>query len=172
MVSCSPLTVYIYIYFPLFLPSIDLIVSLVVGRGMDFPNVTLVVQVGLPADTDAYTHRVGRTARAGKDGRAIILLTKAESYFIHTNRKFPITTYPGSAKILEDKAAASKVSKAMSSIDNTVKEKAYVAYLGFMKQYVKPMQTDLGGLVRMANELALKGMVLQQTPELEVRIVR
>lgn len=138
---------------------------------MDFPNVTLVVQVGLPINADAYIHRVGRTARAGKDGRAIILLTKAESYFIHNNRKFPITTYPGSEIILQDKAAASKVSKAMSSIDIIDKQKAYVAYLGFMKLFVKPMKTDDVGLVRMANELALNGMCLHEIPELEKSIV-
>ena len=57
---------------------------------MDFPDVSLVLQVGLPADADAYTHRVGRTARAGKDGRAANLLTQTESFFLSVNRQFPI----------------------------------------------------------------------------------
>lgn len=143
----------------------------VVGRGMDFPNVTLVVQVGLPISSDAYTHRVGRTARAGKDGRAIILLTEAESYFIHANRKFPITNYPGSGDVLQDKAAASKVSQAMESIEQETKTKAYIAYLGFMKSVVKNLKTDNAGLVQIANELALKGMKLTETPEVESRVV-
>lgn len=138
---------------------------------MDFPNVTLVVQVGLPSNSDAYTHRVGRTARAGKDGRSTILLTEAESYFIHINRQFPITTHPRSADILQDKAAAGKVSQAMEPIDYDLKEKAYKAYLGYMKGFVKKLKTDNEGLVKMANELALEGMSLPEIPEVEPRLV-
>lgn len=70
-----------------------LFASDVVGRGMDFPNITLVVQVGLPSSGDQYVHRVGRTARAGKDGRGILLLTQAESFFLNENRRLPITPY-------------------------------------------------------------------------------
>lgn len=146
--------------------------SLVVGRGMDFPNVTLVVQVGLPETSDAYTHRVGRTARAGKDGRAIILLTEAESYFLHANRQFPITTYPGSVDILQDQGSASKVSTAMSSIEDKIKDKVYRSYMGSMTRFRKAMKINNSELVQMANELALKGMKLPELPEVTQRTVR
>ena len=144
---------------------------LVIGRGMDFPNVTLVVQVGLPANTDAYTHRVGRTARAGKDGRAIILLTEAESYFIQVNRQFPIKSHPRSTTILEDKTSARLVSQAMESIDEESKRKAYSAYLGFMLPFKNKLKLDPAGLVRLANELALDGMKCSQIPEMDKRVV-
>ena len=62
----------------------------VIGRGMDFPNVDLVVQVGLPSNGDQYVHRVGRTARAGNDGLAIIILTQGESFFLNRNPQLPI----------------------------------------------------------------------------------
>lgn len=140
---------------------------LVIGRGMDFPNVTLVVQAGLPADADAYTHRVGRTARAGKDGRAIILLTQAESYFIHVNRQFPITSYPGSVSILEDAGTAVQVTQAMELIDNDIKRKAYSAYLGFMKTFLNRLKMDSAGLVKLANDFALEGMKCDEVPEIE-----
>lgn len=141
--------------------------TLVIGRGMDFPNVTLVVQVGLPADADAYTHRVGRTARAGKDGRAIIVLTQAESYFIHVNRQFPITSYPRSVSILEDAGTADQVTQAMDLIDNDVKRKAYSAYLGFMKPFLNRLKMDPAGLVKLANDFALEGMKCGEVPEIE-----
>ncbi len=140
---------------------------LVIGRGMDFPNVTLVVQAGLPADADAYTHRVGRTARAGKDGRAIILLTQAESYFIHVNRQFPITSYPRSVSILEDAGTADQVTQAMGLIDNDMKRKAYSAYLGFMKTFLNRLKMDSAGLVKLANDFALEGMKCDEVPEIE-----
>ena len=45
-----------------------LFTSDVSARGMDYPDVTAVVQVGLPSDKAQYVHRLGRTARAGKAG--------------------------------------------------------------------------------------------------------
>lgn len=45
----------------------------VAGRGMDFPGVTLVVQIGATRP-DVYKQRVGRTGRGGADGEAVIVL--------------------------------------------------------------------------------------------------
>ncbi|KAI1083518.1 ATP-dependent RNA helicase mss116 [Whalleya microplaca] len=50
----------------------------VTARGMDFPNVSHVIQVGLPPDRDQYIHRVGRTGRAGNSGEGWILLANEE----------------------------------------------------------------------------------------------
>ncbi|KAF7895779.1 uncharacterized protein EAF01_009741 [Botrytis porri] len=50
----------------------------VTARGMDFPNVTHVIQVGVPRDRDTYIHRVGRTGRGGKEGEGWLLLTQSE----------------------------------------------------------------------------------------------
>ena len=47
-----------------------LFTSDVSARGMDYPDVTAVVQVGLPSDRAQYVHRLGRTARAGDFLRA------------------------------------------------------------------------------------------------------
>ena len=64
----------------------------VVGRGMDFPDIGLVVQIGLTTDKDQYVHRVGRTGRAGKSGRATMIMTPEEMKFVKKNPQFPIET--------------------------------------------------------------------------------
>jgi len=46
----------------------------VASRGLDLPNVDLVVEYDPPFSADEHLHRIGRTARAGRDGRAIIFL--------------------------------------------------------------------------------------------------
>ena len=46
----------------------------VASRGLDLPNIDLVVEYDAPFSADDHLHRVGRTARAGKEGRAIIFL--------------------------------------------------------------------------------------------------
>lgn len=55
-----------------------LVSSDVTARGMDFPNVTHVVQVGLPPNKDQYIHRVGRTGRGDKTGEGYIMITDLE----------------------------------------------------------------------------------------------
>ncbi|KAJ2684955.1 DEAD-box ATP-dependent RNA helicase [Coemansia spiralis] len=56
-----------------------LVATAVAARGLDIPNVALVVNYDLPTDTDEYVHRVGRTGRAGNTGTAI-------SFFNRGNR--------------------------------------------------------------------------------------
>lgn len=46
----------------------------VTARGMDFPGVTHVIQIGVPNDRDTYIHRLGRTARAGAEGEGWMIL--------------------------------------------------------------------------------------------------
>lgn len=47
----------------------------VASRGLDIPNVDLVIQVEPPKDAETYIHRAGRTARAGKAGVCITFWT-------------------------------------------------------------------------------------------------
>lgn len=49
------------------------------------------MQVGVPSEREQYIHRVGRTARAGKQGQSVLLLADFEAYFLrqltgHTRR--------------------------------------------------------------------------------------
>lgn len=50
----------------------------VVARGLDFPAVDWVIQSDCPEDADTYIHRVGRTARFERDGRAVLFLEPSE----------------------------------------------------------------------------------------------
>ena len=64
------------------------------ARGLDYPDVTLVVQVGLPSSREQYIHRLGRTARAGKTGEGLLLLAPHEEFFTRQLRDLPITNAP------------------------------------------------------------------------------
>ncbi|KIM36634.1 hypothetical protein M413DRAFT_77910 [Hebeloma cylindrosporum] len=59
-----------------------LVTSDVSARGVDYPGVTRVIQVGVPSSGDVYTHRVGRTGRAGRAGRGDLVLMSWEMGFV------------------------------------------------------------------------------------------
>ncbi|WFD45791.1 RNA helicase [Malassezia furfur] len=62
-------------------PSV-LVTSDVSARGVDYPGVTQVVQVGIPSSPEIYVHRVGRTGRGNRDGRADLVLMDWEDAFV------------------------------------------------------------------------------------------
>jgi len=57
-----------------------LIATDVAARGLDIDDVSHVFNYDLPKDRENYIHRVGRTARAGKSGKAISLITSRETH--------------------------------------------------------------------------------------------
>ncbi|MBA0687476.1 hypothetical protein Goari_015010, partial [Gossypium aridum] len=55
-----------------------LVATDVASRGLDIPNVDLVIHYELPNDAETFVHRSGRTGRAGKEGSAILMYTNSQ----------------------------------------------------------------------------------------------
>jgi len=56
-----------------------LVATDVASRGLDIPQIELVINYDLPHDPEIYTHRIGRTGRAGATGKAVTLVTPREA---------------------------------------------------------------------------------------------
>ena len=68
---------------------IDVLVATdIVARGIDIDDITLVINYDVPHDTEDYVHRIGRTARADRDGRAITLVSDLDIYWFQQIEKF------------------------------------------------------------------------------------
>lgn len=59
-----------------------LVASDLVARGLDLPAITHIINLDIPSDLNEYTHRAGRSGRAGKKGIAISIITENEVQFI------------------------------------------------------------------------------------------
>jgi len=60
-----------------------LVATDVASRGLDIPEVNLVVNHNIPRDPVDYVHRVGRTARAGRGGQAVSMVTPNDVALVH-----------------------------------------------------------------------------------------
>jgi ATP-dependent RNA helicase DDX31/DBP7 len=63
-------------------PRALLITTDVAARGLDLPDINWIIQYDPPSDSTDYVHRVGRTARMGKLGNALLFLLHTESAYV------------------------------------------------------------------------------------------
>lgn len=64
---------------------LDILVATdVVARGLDVDRISHVINYDVPHDTESYVHRIGRTGRAGRQGKAILFLAPREKRMLHS----------------------------------------------------------------------------------------
>ena len=71
-----------------------LVATDIASRGIDVPDVSCVVNMELPLETESYVHRIGRTARAGESGAAISLVSGDERTQLKAIERFIKKTIP------------------------------------------------------------------------------
>ena len=64
-----------------------LIATDVAARGLDVPRISHVINYDVPYDSESYIHRIGRTARAGRKGDAILFISPREKRLLHSIEK-------------------------------------------------------------------------------------
>ena len=70
-----------------------LVATDVAARGIDVSNITHVIHMNMPDEIEFYTHRAGRTARAGKTGISVALVARKELHKIRQIEKMIKTTF-------------------------------------------------------------------------------
>jgi ATP-dependent RNA helicase MSS116 len=139
------------------------------ARGMDYEDVSFVLQVGRPSDREQYIHRLGRTARAGKQGEGLLLLAPYDEPFLKSLHGLPILpTTPAEAHaegqmpetvLTEWKRLVHKRGELKSRA-----AQAYQSWLGFYNSHRKLLGWDKEELVRQAALFALECLKFSSPP--------
>ena len=68
---------------------LDILVATdIVARGIDIDDIQLVINYDVPRDEEDYVHRIGRTARAGKEGRSVTLVSEKDQPLFRDIERF------------------------------------------------------------------------------------
>ncbi|KAH9987670.1 ATP-dependent rRNA helicase spb4 [Xylariaceae sp. FL0662B] len=121
-------------------PSV-LLTTDVAARGLDFPQVDLVVQIDPPSDPKSFLHRCGRAGRAGRKGLSVIFLQPPEQDYIPflSVRKTPIhpLSSPSIATSLDDARSTAQRVRDVVRRDRALHDKAQKAFVSWVRSYSK-----------------------------------
>ena len=119
----------------------------VAARGLDFPNVDLIIQVDIPEQIANYFHRVGRTARGGKSGVALLMLTETET-------EVCLPTFNNYFAGLEEEPTMEPTKKTLSPYEITLDTKQLEADHAQLQQWVQTDSYMRSNAPKIANTLA------------------
>ncbi|KAI4141761.1 MAG: hypothetical protein LQ341_003441 [Variospora aurantia] len=128
-------------------PSI-LLTTDVAARGLDIPQVDLVVQIDPPSDPKVFLHRCGRAGRAGRKGLSVIFLQpgREEDYvsFLEV-RKTPVTPLDIPSVEASDEVAAnaSSTMRGVALKDRAMHDKGQRGFVSWLRAYTKHQASSI-----------------------------
>ncbi|MBW2184854.1 MAG: DEAD/DEAH box helicase [Deltaproteobacteria bacterium] len=155
---------------------IDIIVATdVAARGLDVERISHVFNYDIPFDTEAYIHRIGRTGRAGRKGKAILFVCPPERRLLKTieratKREIPIMPIPSG-----DLIGARRIETFKKKLHNTLEHQTLQPMRELIQAIAKTDEIDMTDLAAaLAYQLQEKNTLFPklaniQTPSLDDR---
>ncbi|KAI9203441.1 P-loop containing nucleoside triphosphate hydrolase protein [Polychytrium aggregatum] len=158
----------------------------VAARGLDIPDVDWVVQFDPPQDPKSFTHRCGRTARQGREGKAVVLLTPKEDTYVDFLRIRKVPMLEMSLFPDDDASTSPRIEpehlcetiRRINASDRDIYDKVNKAFVSWVRSYNEHQasyifrfkEVDIGGvaksfgLLKMPRMPELKTMKYRFTP--------
>jgi ATP-dependent RNA helicase DeaD len=134
---------------------IDIVVATdVAARGLDVEHIGLVINYDIPYDPEAYVHRIGRTARAGREGKAILFVTPREGRMLreierYTGQRLTAARVPTQADVAARRSALFK-----QRILGVLQEDDLEVYLSLVEELADESGRDMAEIAAAAARLA------------------
>jgi len=151
------------------------------ARGIDYPDVTHVIQIGIPESRDQYIHRLGRTARAGKEGKGLLVLFPFEAKFLSELRGINVPQDERLTKIMHILQQSPELpvwmTQNLSRIQNgrnklaSSAQLAYLAFLGYYLGQVNRIRIDKTEVVQLSNEFS-EAIGLANVPAIPQNLIK
>ncbi|PVH16458.1 uncharacterized protein CXQ87_004749 [Candidozyma duobushaemuli] len=142
-----------------------LVATDVAARGMDFKNVTDVIQLCPSSEVADYVHKVGRTARAGSKGNATLYLSQAEVPYANALSKKYGITFANEVRyetMDEDAPAFEKIALEKEDVDEYTR-----AHLAYLSGVVAKYRLRLDDVIKSAHHLS-KGLLQDENAKLSI----
>ena len=141
---------------------LDIVIATdVAARGLDVPRISHVINYDIPYDTESYVHRIGRTGRAGRPGKAILFVSPRETRMLRaiekatrqpiSQMKLPTLSDLADKRVAQFKASIMDVLAtedleffqgvvAQMKQENNISPREIAAALAFIAQKERPLQ--------------------------------
>ncbi|KAL0484484.1 ATP-dependent RNA helicase [Acrasis kona] len=139
----------------------------VAARGLDIPEVDWIIQYDPPENPNEYIHRVGRTARAGRQGKALLLLLPSEKGFLKYLKHAGVV-------LNELEFPTSKLSNIQSKLEDILSTNYYLhktaeeGFKSYIRSYAAHQLKDIYNLKNLDVKGVSKALGLTTTPYVDL----
>ncbi|MBV1932769.1 MAG: DEAD/DEAH box helicase [Porticoccaceae bacterium] len=124
---------------------IDIVVATdVAARGLDVERVSHVINFDIPYDTESYVHRIGRTGRAGREGKAILFVTPKERRLLNAIEKAnrqPLKAMPLPSG---EQVGQQRVERFQTELMANIQTQDLSSFRELVEQLAHDTETDIG----------------------------
>jgi ATP-dependent RNA helicase DeaD len=139
----------------------------VAARGLDVERISHVVNYDVPHDAESYVHRIGRTARAGRPGTAILFVTPRETRLLKTIERFTGQRLAPMRMPTAAAVAARRVAAFKKRLLETTADAGLDPYLALVEELSEEAGVDMAEIAAAAARLAAGDRPLHATIEPE-----
>jgi len=134
---------------------VELVVATdVAARGLDVEQISLVINFDIPNDPESYVHRIGRTARAGRTGKAVLFVTPRENRMMREIERFTGQRLTHSHAPTQADVTARRRALFKSRLLKTLETEELEAYVTLIDELVEESGHDLSEIGAAAAWLA------------------
>jgi len=126
----------------------------VAARGLDIDHISRVINFDIPNDPESYVHRIGRTARAGRAGKAILFVTPRETRMMREIEKFTGQRLTAAKIPSRADVVARRTSLFKAKIIKTLEDVELETYLTLVQELAEESGRDLAEIAAAAACLA------------------